>query len=59
MLGSSFMHTQELWPDSQGRGVQMAVLCCAGCEVCLALYPAFDRGQQQMPWEGGQEAEQV
>lgn len=29
MLGLSFMHTQELWPDWQltMQGVQMAALC--------------------------------
>lgn len=31
----------------------------AGCGVPLALYPASDRGQQQMLQDGGQETEQV
>lgn len=48
------MHTQELWPDSQGKGVQMAVLCWM--QVCLVLYPASDRGQQQMLWEEAEQA---
>lgn len=58
MLGSSFICTRRSFGQTHKAG-EYKWLCCAGCEVCLTLYPASDRGQQRRLQEGGQEAEQV
>lgn len=54
-----YVHTGALARLTARKAGEYKWLRCTGCEVHLALYPASDRGQQQMLWEGGQETEQV